>query len=93
MSQTVIIQQTENKLIVTETETQLIIQEQPSILVISEQGTQGPQGNPGPNQVTSSTTTNLTGILEGNGSIIGVATPDLDYATPTLTIVNAIIFG
>lgn len=44
MSQTIIIQQTENKLIVTETETQLIIQEQPSTLVLEEQGTQGPAG-------------------------------------------------
>jgi hypothetical protein len=44
MSQTIIIQQTENKLIVTETQNQLIIQEQPSTLVLEEQGTQGPAG-------------------------------------------------
>lgn len=48
MSQTIIIQETENKLIVTETETQLIIQEQPSSLVLEDQGTQGPQGIQGP---------------------------------------------
>jgi hypothetical protein len=34
-------------------------------------GATGPQGDPGPNTVTSSTTTNLTGILSGNGSVVG----------------------
>lgn len=61
--------------------------------IAGAQGPTGPTGPAGPNTVTNTTTTNLTGILEGNGTVIGVATPDLDYATPTLTIVNAIVFG
>ena len=56
-------------------------------------GPTGPIGPAGPNNITTATTTNLTGILEGNGSVVGVATPDIDYATPISTIVNAIIFG
>ena len=33
----------------------------------------GPQGNPGPNQVTTSTACNINGILKGDGSYIAVA--------------------
>ena len=33
-------------------------------------GPQGPQGDPGLNQISTSTTTNLTGVLYGNGSSI-----------------------
>ena len=44
------------------------------------QGVQGPtgatgvQGNPGPNQITTATSTNLNGILSGNGSKVALAT-------------------
>lgn len=40
------------------------------------QGIRGEQGLPGPNQVTNSTATPLTGILTGNGSVVGVANID-----------------
>lgn len=40
------------------------------------QGIRGEQGLPGPNQVTNSTATPLTGILTGNGSFVGVASID-----------------
>jgi hypothetical protein len=41
------------------------------------------QGPSGPNTVTSATTTTLTGILKGNGSVVGTATAGTDYLTPT----------
>lgn len=44
------------------------------------QGIRGEQGLPGPNQVTNSTATPLTGVLTGNGSIVGVESID---AAPT----------
>ena len=40
------------------------------------QGIRGEQGLPGPNQVTNSTATPLTGLLTGNGSVVGVASID-----------------
>lgn len=49
------------------------------------QGIQGPAGNdgatgaPGPNQVTTSTTTNITGLLKGNGSTVSQATAPTDF--------------
>lgn len=46
------------------------------------EGPEGPQGIPGPNEVTTSTTTNITGILKGDGSNVSAATPDVDYQTP-----------
>lgn len=49
-------------------------------------GTNGTNGAAGPNTVTSATTTNLTGILKGNGSVVGTAVADTDYQNPlTLT--------
>lgn len=45
-------------------------------------GPQGPQGDTGPNEVTSSTATNLTGLLKGNGTSVEAAVPEVDYATP-----------
>jgi hypothetical protein len=33
-------------------------------------GPQGPAGDPGPNEVTTSTETNITGILAGNGTTV-----------------------
>ena len=49
-----------------------------------EQGEQGPQGDTGPNEVTSSTATNLTGLLKGNGTSIEVAEANFDYQTPLI---------
>ena len=46
------------------------------------QGEEGPQGPAGPNTVGSSTATNLTGLLKGNGSSVGVATAGTDYQAP-----------
>lgn len=42
------------------------------------QGIRGEQGLPGPNQVTNSTATPLTGVLTGNGSVVGVANIDAE---------------
>ena len=44
----------------------------------------------GPNEVTSSTATNLTGLLKGNGTNVEAAVPEVDYAAPaTDTVVTA----
>ena len=43
---------------------------------------QGETGDTGPNEVTSSTATNLTGLLKGNGTSVVAATAGTDYATP-----------
>lgn len=39
-------------------------------------GATGAQGPSGPNQVSASTSTTLSGILKGNGTVVGVATVD-----------------
>jgi hypothetical protein len=44
------------------------------------QGQKGDTGATGPNQVSTSTDTNITGLIKGNGSKIEVATPTTDYA-------------
>jgi len=58
---------------------------------------QGPQGETGPNQVTSSTTTNITGILKGNGSTVSSAVAGTDYQEPitgaATTITNSNLTG
>jgi hypothetical protein len=41
------------------------------------------QGPAGPNTVTTSTTTNITGLLKGNGSTVLAATAGTDYLTTT----------
>ena len=46
-------------------------------------GNTGAQGNPGPNQVTISTSTNITGIIKGNGSAVSAASAGTDYALPS----------
>lgn len=53
-------------------------------------GAQGIQGLPGPSQVTATTSTNLTGVLYGNGNNVGVATVD---STPTENSTNLISSG
>lgn len=47
----------------------------------------------GPNEVTSSTATNLTGLLKGNGTNVKVAVPEVDYATPEQTKVFMVTFS
>lgn len=44
--------------------------------VAGQTGAQGIQGNPGPNQVTGSTSTTLNGILQGNGSVVQAVASD-----------------
>ena len=47
----------------------------------------------GPNEVTSSTATNLTGLLKGNGTNVEAAVPEVDYATPEQTKVLMVTFS
>jgi hypothetical protein len=44
-------------------------------------GVPGPQGPPGIIQITTSTVTDITGLLKGNGATVEAATPDVDYAS------------
>ena len=53
-------------------------------------GAQGAQGNPGPNQVTGSTATNLNGVLMGSGGTVGVRSVD---SAPTNLSTNLITSG
>lgn len=46
-------------------------------------GATGPQGDPGPNEVTTATSTNITGILKGDGANVSAATANTDYAAAT----------
>lgn len=46
-------------------------------------GATGPQGDPGPNEVTTSTATNITGLLKGDGATVSAATANTDYAPAT----------
>ncbi len=46
------------------------------------EGPQGPQGDPGPNLVGSTTSTDLTGILKGNGATVTTASASTDYVVP-----------
>ena len=50
--------------------------------IMGPAGQDGQDGAPGPNQVTTNTTTNITGLLKGDGSTVSAATPGTDYATP-----------
>lgn len=45
-------------------------------------GAAGAAGAPGPNTVTTATTTNITGLLQGNGSVVSAATGGTDYLAP-----------
>lgn len=44
--------------------------------------TTGSRGPEGPNKVSTTTTTNISGILKGNGSTVQTAIAGTDYATP-----------
>lgn len=39
-------------------------------------------GEPGPNEVSTATSTNISGILKGNGSSVSAAVAGTDYTTP-----------
>lgn len=45
-------------------------------------GADGADGAPGPNQVTTSTSTNITGILKGTGTYVAQASAGSDYQAP-----------
>ncbi len=47
------------------------------------QGIQGATGATGPNNVSTATTTAISGLLKGNGSTVSMASPTTDYLTPT----------
>ena len=49
--------------------------------VMVMQGKTGPQGPAGPNEITTETQTNLTGLLKGNGTNVQLAEAGTDYAT------------
>lgn len=53
-------------------------------------GAQGLQGNPGPNQVTNQTSTNLIGVLQGASSKVSVKPVD---STPTANSTNLVSSG
>lgn len=46
------------------------------------QGKSGPQGPAGPNEITTETQTNLTGLLKGNGTNVQLAEAGTDYQVP-----------
>jgi hypothetical protein len=54
-----------------------------------QDGETGPQGDPGPNEVSTTTDTDISGILKGNGSKVAVAQAGTDYATPN-NVSNAV---
>jgi len=51
-------------------------------------GDKGDQGDPGPNQVSTSTSTNITGILKGNGSNVLQAVAGTDFQSPLVSGTN-----
>lgn len=48
-----------------------------------QDGAQGPQGPAGPNEVSTTTGTNITGLLKGDGSTVQAAVAGTDYALPS----------
>ena len=58
---------------------------------VGEQGPAGPQGETGPagpNEITTSTSTNLTGFIYGNGTNVGGATEGSTFATESTLAVR-----
>ena len=49
------------------------------------EGPQGPAGPAGPNEVSTTTGTNITGLLKGNGAMVQQAVPGEDYAAASHT--------
>jgi len=54
-----------------------------------EAGSRGPAGAAGPNTVSTTTATNITGLLKGNGSNVSQATAGTDFAAAIHTHVSA----
>lgn len=48
-------------------------------------GPKGDKGDTGPNEVSTTTATNISGILKGNGSTVQAAQAGADYMTPPTT--------
>lgn len=57
--------------------------------LVGAPGEDGDDGEPGPNTVTAATTTDLTGILKGDGANVGVASAGTDYVAPNAGITGA----
>ena len=53
-----------------------------------EKGDKGDPGDPGLNEITTSTATNITGILKGNGTNVVAAVAGTDYGMGTVTSVG-----
>ena len=51
-----------------------------TVAVTVSRGLTGATGAAGPNTVTTSTTTNINGIIKGNGSVVSLAVAGTDYA-------------
>lgn len=49
-------------------------------------GAAGEKGDPGPNEVSTTTATNISGLLKGNGSKVVAATKGTDYLASDSTI-------
>ncbi len=49
-------------------------------------GADGAKGDPGPNEVSTTTATNISGLLKGNGSKVAQAAKGTDYLAPDSTI-------
>lgn len=50
-----------------------------------EAGPKGDKGDAGPNEVSTSTATNINGLMMGNGSTVQTATAGTDYMAPPAT--------
>lgn len=51
-----------------------------------QDGAEGPQGPAGPNEVSTTTGTNIAGLLKGNGTTVQQAVAGTDYAKPSNTV-------
>lgn len=49
-------------------------------------GADGAKGDPGPNEISTTTATNISGLLKGNGSKVAQAAKGTDYLAPDSTI-------
>lgn len=56
-----------------------------------QDGAQGPQGPAGPNEVSTTTGTNITGLLKGNGSTVQQAVAGTDYAAAPQTVTATLL--
>ena len=54
-------------------------------------GIQGEQGPAGPNEITTETQTNLTGLLKGNGTNVQLAEAGTDYQAPIVEITATLV--